>query len=153
VFKIRTTAFKNGDRADVLPDNSPGKCSQGGTGWITEVKRTGGSTLSTVRYDTFSLGSKGHYEKYIPIDRISVIPTPFESTPKRLQTQTTMYNVEPTTDIAVEAEKENKYHCGSRCGNRIVGIVVWGGRQGILVSTKEHHRRSLTRSSWPNISV
>jgi hypothetical protein len=49
VFEIRTTAFKNGDRVDVLPDNSPGKCSHGGTGWITDVKRTGGSTLSTVR--------------------------------------------------------------------------------------------------------
>jgi hypothetical protein len=108
VFEIRTTAFKNGDpRVDVLPDNSPGKCSHGGTGWITEVKRKGGSTLSTVRYDKFSLGSKGHYRKDIPIDHISVIPTPFESTPKRLRTQTTMYNVEPTTDIAVEAEKEN----------------------------------------------
>jgi hypothetical protein len=33
VFEIlRTTAFKNGDRVDVLPDNSPGKCSHGGTG-------------------------------------------------------------------------------------------------------------------------
>jgi hypothetical protein len=107
VFEIRTTAFKNGNPVDVLPDNSPGKGSQGGTGWITEVERTGGSTLSTVRYDTLSLGSKGHYEKDIPVDHISVIPTPFESTPKRLQTQTTMYKVEPTTDIAVEAEKEN----------------------------------------------
>jgi hypothetical protein len=75
-----------------LPDNSPRKCSHGGTGWITEVKRTGGSTLSTVRCDKFSLGSKGHYEKYIPIDCISVIPTPFESTPKRLRTQTTIYH-------------------------------------------------------------
>ncbi len=153
MFEIRTTAFKNGDPVDVLPDNSPGKCSQGGTGWITEVKGTGGSTSSTVKYDKFSLGSKGHYENDIPIDRISVIPTPFESTPKRLQTQTTMYNVEPTTDITVEAEKKIMYHCGSRCANCIVGIVVWGGRQGILVSTKEHQRRSLTRSSWPNISV
>jgi hypothetical protein len=107
VFEIRTTAFKNGDRVDVLPDNSPGKCSHGGTGWITEVNRTGGYTLSTVMYDKFSLGSKGHYEKDIPIDLILVIPTPFESTPKRLRTQNTMYNVEPTTDIAVEAEKEN----------------------------------------------
>ena len=107
MFEIRTTAFKNGDRVDVLPDNSPGKCSHGGTGWITEVKRTEGSTLSTVGCDQFSLGSKGHYEKDILIDRISVIPTPFESTPKRLRTQNTMYNVEPTTDIAVEAEKEN----------------------------------------------
>jgi hypothetical protein len=42
VFEIRTTAFENGDRVDVLPDNSPGKCSHGGTGWMTEVKRTGG---------------------------------------------------------------------------------------------------------------
>jgi hypothetical protein len=107
VFEIRTTAFKNGDCVDVLPDNSPGKCSQGGTGWITEVRRTGGSTLSTVRYDTFSLGSKGHYEKDIPVDRILVMLTPFESTLKRLRTQTTMYKVEPTTDIAVEAVKEN----------------------------------------------
>jgi hypothetical protein len=42
VFELRTTAFKNGIRVDVLPDNSLGKCSHGGTGWITEVKRTGG---------------------------------------------------------------------------------------------------------------
>jgi hypothetical protein len=131
VFEIRTMAFKNGNRDDVLPDNSPGKCSHGGTGWITEVKRTGGYyTLGTVMYDKFSLGSKGHYENDILIDRISVIPTPFKSTPKRLRTQNTMYNVEPNIDIAVEAEKKIMYHCGSRCGNRIVGIVVWGGGNG-----------------------
>jgi hypothetical protein len=59
-----------GNCVDVLPDSSPGKCSHGGTGWITEVKRTEGSTLSTVKYDKFSLGSKGHYEKDIPIDPI-----------------------------------------------------------------------------------
>jgi hypothetical protein len=59
VFEIRTTAFKNGDRVDVLADNSPGKCSHGGTGWITEVKRTGGSTLSTVRYDKFPSEARG----------------------------------------------------------------------------------------------
>jgi hypothetical protein len=153
VFEIRTTAFKNGDRVDVLPDNSPGKCSHGGTGWITEVKRTGGYTLSTVMYDKFSLGSKGHYEKDIPIDGISVIPTPFKSTPKRLRTQNTMYNVEPTTDIAVEAEKESNVPLWvtlrkSHSRNRGMG---WRAR--ILVSTKEHQRRSLTKSSWPNISV
>jgi hypothetical protein len=89
--------------------------------------------------------SKGHYEKDIPIDRRSVILTPFESTPKKLRTQTTMYNVESTTDIAVEAEKENNVPLWVTL--RKIGIVVWGGAQGILVSTKEHQRRNLTRSS------
>jgi hypothetical protein len=108
VLLIGTTAFKNGDRVEVEADNRPGISSHGCTGWIIHVEKTGGGTLSTVRYDECSPGSKGNHEIDIPIGRISVIPTPFEIIPRRLRTRAAVHNVQqPTADIAVAAATKN----------------------------------------------
>ena len=60
----RTIAFTASERVEVLPDNRPGVCSHGGTGWIMAVsKGAGGYTKCTVRYDQCAASFSGGLEE------------------------------------------------------------------------------------------
>jgi hypothetical protein len=73
-----------GDYVKVTPNNSVGKCSGGGEGFVTKVSGTGGRTLITVRYGESSLGERGHFEHSIPVSKATVATMPsFVPRPKR----------------------------------------------------------------------
>lgn len=73
---LSLSAIKSGDYVVVSPDLSPGMSSYGGFGWVTDVSGTSGKTTITVRYID---GSAKKQETNIPINRVTVSTTPFQS--------------------------------------------------------------------------
>ena len=69
-------AFPVGSYVDVTPDLRPGKCSHGGTGWLTNTRGAYSNTLVAVKYDACAAGSKSREETDIPGTRVTIVPIP-----------------------------------------------------------------------------